>query len=83
MNILNNFCIQCITKNGEFINILRGNDIKCNYDQELTIKKESVVPCVINNVLDAFLPSVFLTQHIESALKEGILSLNAVPYEER
>ena len=76
------FPIQFINKSGEFINIVRYNDIKCNYDQELTIKGEPVIPCVINNTLDAFLPAVFLTQHIESALQAGILTLNAIPYKE-
>ena len=72
--------IQFINKRGEFINIVRYNDIKCNYDQELTVKGESVIPCVINNTLDAFLPSIFLTQYIKRALQLGILPLNAIPY---
>lgn len=74
--------IQFINKQGEFINIVRYNDIKCNYDQELTVKGESVIPCVINNALDAFLPSISLTQYIQHALQLGILPLNAIPYTE-
>ena len=72
--------IQFINKRGEFINIVRYNDIKCNYDQELIVKGESVVPCIINNVLDAFLSTSFLTQHIKRALQLGILPVNAIPY---
>jgi len=74
--------IQFINKRGEFINIVRYNDIKCNYDEELTVKGKSVIPCVINNALDAFLPSSSLTQYIQQALHLGIIPLNAIPYKE-
>ncbi len=74
--------IQFINKRGEFINIVRYNDIKCNYDQQLIVNDESVVPCVINNILDAYLPTLFLTQHIKRALQLGILPVNAIPYSE-
>jgi len=72
--------IQFINKHGEFINIVRYNDIKCNYDQEEIVNGESVVPCVINNILDAYLPTSFLTDHINRALVLGILPLDAIPY---
>ena len=72
--------IQFINEQGEYINIVRYNDIKCNYDQQLTVKGEVVIPCVINNALDAFLPSATLTRYIQSALRLGRLSLNAIPY---
>ena len=72
--------MQFINKRGEFINIVRYNDIKCNYDQELIVKGESVIPCVINNALEAFLPTSFLTRHIKRALHLGILPVNAIPY---
>ena len=71
--------IQFINKRGEFINIVRYNDIKCNYDQEEMVQGESVVPCVINNILDAYLPTSFLTEHINRALVLGILPLDAIP----
>ena len=71
--------IQFINKHGEFINIVRYNDIKCNYDQEEMVQGESVVPCVINNILDAYLPTSFLTEHINRALVLGILPLDAIP----
>jgi len=72
--------IQFINKQGEFINIVRYNDIKCNYDQETLVKGEPAVPCVINNILDAYLPTSFLTEHINRALGLGILPLDAIPY---
>ena len=72
--------IQFINKHGEFINIVRYNDIQCNYNQELIVKGESVVPCGINNTFDAFLPTFFLTQHIKRALQLGILPIDAFPY---
>ena len=71
--------IQFINKHGEFINIVRYNDIKCNYNQEEIVNEESVVPCVINNILDAYLPTSFLTEHINRALVLGILPLDAIP----
>ena len=75
--------IQFINKHGEFINIVRYNDIKCNYDQEEMVHEEPVVPCVINNILDAYLPTSFLTEHINRALVLGILPLDAIPYKKR
>ena len=74
--------LQFINHRGEFINIVRYNDIKCNYDQELTVQGESVIPCVINNALDAFLPSISLTHYIQHGLHQGILPLDAIPYKD-
>lgn len=75
--------IQFVNKQGEFINIVRYNDIKCNYDQEEIVNDKPVVPCVINNILDAYLPTSFLTEHINRALVLGILPLDAIPYKKR
>ena len=72
--------VQFVNRQGEFVNIVRYNDIQCKYDQELIVQGESVIPCVINNVLDAFLPSDSLTHYIRAGLHEGMLALNAVPY---
>ncbi len=74
--------IQFINQKGESINIVRFNEIKCNYDQELSVQGESAVPCVINNTLDAFLPSSSLTDYIQRGLSLGLLPLNAIPYKE-
>ena len=76
------FPLQFINEKGEFINIVRYNDIKCNYDQQLIVQGEKVIPCVINNVLDSFLPSSTLTHYINNAIPLGRLPLNAIPYEE-